>query len=101
VTAVDLLRSLRSTILIIERHDRDLARQPRKCSSSVVLNLAEGCGCRGGSRSERYSTALGSAYEVGACLDVADAFGYIRIDRVQMAQIAEVKSVLKLLTRRR
>jgi hypothetical protein len=44
----------------------------------VVLNLGEGSGSVGRMRTARYRTALGSARETRACLQVAEAFGYIR-----------------------
>jgi hypothetical protein len=38
-------------------------------------------GSRGGTRRERYQNALGSARETVACLDVAEALGYVgRLD---------------------
>ena len=74
---VTLLSDLRSAIERIERRDRDLARQLRRAATSVVLDLAEGAGRRGGHRSERYRTALGSALEVRACLDAGLALGYV------------------------
>src|ERR1035438_1275996 len=45
--------------------------------SSVPLNIAEASGSAGGTRNVRYRTALGSARETGACLDVAMALGYV------------------------
>ena len=44
---------------------------------SVVLNIAEGSGCRGGLRRIRYENALGSARETLANLEAAEAVGYI------------------------
>jgi four helix bundle protein len=43
----------------------------------VVLNLAEGSGSFGRVRTARYRTALGSARETLACLQAAEAFGYV------------------------
>ena len=74
--AVDMIRHLRSPLGQIERADRDLGRQLRRAAASVVLNMAEASGSSGGTRRERYRTALGSLYEVHACLQVAEAFGY-------------------------
>ena len=61
----------------IARHDRDLARQLRRAAASVPLNLAEGSGVIGANRTVRYGTALGSAREVRACVEVATAMGYV------------------------
>jgi len=42
-----------------------------------VLNIAEGSGSYGGNRKQRYHSALGSAYEVRACFDAAEAMRYV------------------------
>ena len=74
---VTLLTTLRPVIAGISRHDRDLARQLRRAATSVLLNLAEGSGQRGGHRRERHQTALGSALEVRACIDAGVALRYV------------------------
>ena len=74
---VTLLSTLRPVIERLARQDRDLARQLRRAATSVLLNLAEGAGQRGGHRRERYRTALGSAWEVRACIDAGVALGYV------------------------
>ncbi len=88
---VETMRELRPFIERIEKKDGDLCRQMRKAASSVVLNMSEGMGSRGKLRQVRYHTALGSARETLACLEVAEAFGYIaevdaairaRLDRI-------------------
>jgi four helix bundle protein len=61
----------------IERSDGDLARQLRRAATSVVLDIAEGSGATGGNRRQRYHSALGSAREVGACFDAAEAMAYV------------------------
>jgi four helix bundle protein len=86
-----ILRDLRPLIGPIERHDPDLARQLKRASASVALNIAEGAGGRGRNQDARYHSALGSMRETLACIHVASALGYInnpegdllsRIDRV-------------------
>jgi len=51
----------------------DLANQARRAAQSVLLNIAEGAGCKPGSglRRRSYEIARGSAYEVAAALDAA------------------------------
>jgi four helix bundle protein len=71
------LRALRPLIAQIEKRDRDLGRQLRRCCASILLNTGEGSGNRGGTRTERYSNALGSMRESVACLHVAEDLGYI------------------------
>jgi len=73
---LEAIAEMRPMIAAIERHDRDL-RQLRRAASSVVLNIAEGSGSFGGTRTERYRNALGSARETFACLRTAEAFGYV------------------------
>jgi four helix bundle protein len=73
---LEVIRELRPVLAVIERKDKDLGRQLRRASASVALNLAEGMYSRGKNRAARYHTALGSARESLACLEVAHAFGY-------------------------
>ena len=70
------LSQMRSSITRIEHRDTDLARQLRRAAASVALNMAEGTGSHGGTRRQRFLSALGSANEVLACFDVAAALGY-------------------------
>jgi len=94
-TVIEVLKGLRPVITKIEVHDRDLARQLRRAASSIALNTSEGSGCNGGTRRERYLTALGSARETGACLDVAVAFGYVgEIDAGLLDKLDWVRAVL-------
>jgi len=86
---------LRPVMAQIEAHDRDLARQLRRAAASVALNVSEGSGCRGGTRRERYHNALGSARETGACLDVAQALGYLEgVDAVLRDRLDFVRATL-------
>lgn len=57
---LQLIRSVKARVKVLERRDPDLARQCRRALSSAVLNLAEGSYNRGGNRAARYHTALGS-----------------------------------------
>jgi four helix bundle protein len=94
-TILDVLRALRPLIAAIEMHDRDLARQLRRCASSIALNVQEGSGSHGGTRRERYRNALGSARETGACLDVALALGYVEdVDAALLDALDKVRATL-------
>ena len=95
-TMIHALTMLRPVIDQVERSDRDLGNQLRRCAASVALNLAEGSGSRGGNRTVRYRSALGSARETAACLDVAVALGYVESVDVQIRESLE--SVRRVLT---
>jgi len=75
--ALDICRDASRIAKQIEKHDTSLANQLRRCASSVPLNLREGSGSFGGNRKLRYHSALGSAGEVVACYDTAEAMEYI------------------------
>ncbi|HEY5147586.1 MAG TPA: four helix bundle protein [Polyangiaceae bacterium] len=94
-TVIEVLGMLRPVLTQIESHDRDLARQLRRAAASVALNVSEGSGSRAGTRRERYHNALGSARETGACLDVAEALGYVAgIDAVLRDRLDHVRATL-------
>ena len=74
---LEMVREVRPYAEAIGMHDRDLARQLRRSSASVALNVSEGSGSRGGQRRNRYDTALGSARETRTNLEVAEALAYV------------------------
>lgn len=85
----------------IERRDADLARQMRRAAASVALNTAEGMGNTSGHKRQRYQTALGSAREVMACVDVARAMRYIgTVDAAALDRMQHVIATLIQLVRR-
>jgi four helix bundle protein len=94
-TVLQVIRWLKPVIAQIEQHDRDLARQLKKASSSIALNVSEGSGSSGGTRRERYRNALGSARETGGCIDVALAHGYVeRVDPALLDALDKVRATL-------
>ena len=72
-----MVREVRPYAERIGRFDADLARQLRRSSTSVVLNVAEGSAQRGGRRRQNYEYALGEARETLASLEAAAAIGYV------------------------
>jgi len=86
----------------IERRDKDLARQMRRAAASVALNVAEGSANTGGHKRQRYQTALGSAREVMACVDVGRAMRYVGdIDAAVLDRMDHVVATLARLVYRR
>ena len=74
--SLDLIRSLCSVVATIKAKSRDTADQIERAATSVALNLAEGSRRIGGDKRRFYAIANGSAIEVKAALDVADAWGW-------------------------
>ena len=75
--ALQAARSLGGCLTAIRKKDRDLDRQMRRATQSLVLNLAEGDRRRGLDRVHLFRIAAGSAAEVMAALDLAVAWGYL------------------------
>ncbi|MBI2391822.1 MAG: four helix bundle protein [Deltaproteobacteria bacterium] len=90
--SLEVVAELRPVIARIERHDRDLARQTKKASTSVPLNIAEGSFAHGGHRRERYQTACSSMRETMACCHAAEAAGYE--PRVAEGTYAKMREVI-------
>ena len=94
-TILQVLRDLRPVLARIEMHDRDLGRQLRRAATSMALNTSEASGNSGGTRRERYRSALGSARESGACIDAALALGYLEeVDAGLLDRLDHVRAVL-------
>jgi four helix bundle protein len=99
-TVLGVIAELKPVVGAIEEHDRDLARQLRRASSSIALNVSEGSGSHAGTRRERYRNALGSARETGACIDVAVALGYVEgVDAALLDALDKVRATLVRVTR--
>ncbi len=88
---------LRPVLATIERRDPDLARQLRRAAASVALNMAEGQGNEGGTRRQRYLSALGSARETLSCLEVAETLGYVVAPRGLVAELQRMVGTLVVL----
>ena len=98
---LQMVRDVAPIARAVDRHDPDLARQLRRAATSVPLNTAEGAFSRGKNESARFQSAMGSAAEVGACLDVAEALGYANgIDPQVRARLGQIVATLRKLTKR-
>ena len=74
--SLELIRELRPVVIALREHDRDLASQLRRAATSISLNLAEGRDRKDGDRRRFFEIARGSASEVRAALDTAEAWGW-------------------------
>ena len=94
---LETIAMLRPKLGRIDRHDRDLGRQLRRAASRVALNVAEGQYSRGRNRQARDHTALGSARETMACLEVAVAMGYL--EQADAAVLDRLRRIVGTLVR--
>ena len=94
---LELVRMLRPYVERIARRDPDLARQLKRSMVSMTLNTAEGSGTRGGRRRLTYDIALGEAREVLACVQVAEAAGYL--DGLEPALLDKLDRVIATLVK--
>jgi four helix bundle protein len=101
--AVAMVKSVSALSRKVQQHDADLARQMRRACTSVPLNMVEGWHGLGGNRVARFHTAMGSARETLACLDVAVAVGYLSNREVgdDLDRIDHIVAVLWRLSRAR
>ena len=99
--AIETVRALRPLIERIRTRDSNLADQLRRAATSIPLNLHEGAYSQGGNSRARFYSALGSAAEVRACLDVAEALGYIdNVDNELRDRLDQIVATLHRLSRR-
>ncbi len=98
---LQLVRSLQPVLERIRSKDRNLADQFCRALTSIPLNLHEGAYAQGGNARARFHTALASAAEVRACLEVAEALGYVReIDAALHDSLDRVIATLYRLAKR-
>ena len=85
---LDLIRALRPVVAQLHKYSAEAARQIEEAASSIVRNIAEGERRRGKDPVRFYAMAAGSASEVRAQLDVADAWGW-QIDSAEARRILD------------
>ena len=76
--SLELLRTLRPQLKRLRSCDPSLTKQLTRAATSVPLNLSEGRQRIGGDRVHLFRIAAGSVAEVKACLDTAEALGYLQ-----------------------
>jgi four helix bundle protein len=80
----------------VARHDRDLAQQMRRASTSAALNGSEGVWAKAGKRRSRLEDAVNSARETVMALRLAGACGYLGDGEVAAA-IERLENIIPVL----
>jgi len=75
---LQLVRRLSPFLPVLRARSASLGDQLERALISVPLNLAEGAYSRGKNRQVRYQTAAASAREALACLETAEALGWLQ-----------------------
>jgi four helix bundle protein len=73
-----LVRRLSPYLPVLRARSGALGDQFERALVSIPLNVAEGAYSRGGNRFVRYQSAAASAREALACLETAEALGWVR-----------------------
>jgi four helix bundle protein len=84
---LDLVRKLRPYLTKVRARSAALGDQLERALISLPLNLAEGAYSRGQNRPARYQSALASAREVLACLETAEALGWLQPLEPELAAV--------------
>jgi four helix bundle protein len=74
---LQLVRRLSPFLPALRARSSSLGDQLERALISIPLNVAEGTYSRGKNRQARYQTAAGSAREALACLETAEALGWV------------------------
>ena len=93
---VDMVRAVHGLAGKVARHDRDLALQMKRASTSTALNGSEGIWANAGKRRSRLEDAVNSARETLMALRIARACGYLPAAEADAA-VAQVDSVIRVL----
>jgi four helix bundle protein len=74
---LDLVRRVSPLLRVLRARSSALADQMERALISIPLNVAEGAYSRGRNRQARYQSAAASARETLACLETAEAMGFV------------------------
>ena len=74
---LELVRRLSPVVRVLRARSSALADQMERALVSIPLNVAEGAYSRGKNRQARFQSAAASARETLACLETAEAMGFV------------------------
>jgi four helix bundle protein len=74
---LELVRRVAPKVRVLRARSSVLADQMERALVSIPLNVAEGAYSRGKNRQVRFQSAAASARETLACLETAEAMGFI------------------------
>ena len=74
---LELVRRLAPLVRVLRARSATLGDQMERALVSIPLNVAEGTYSRGRSRQARFQSAAASARETLACLETAEAMGFV------------------------
>jgi four helix bundle protein len=94
--SLDLLRLLAVVLKKLATKDAELTKQLRRAAQSITQNISEANRRKGRDRPHLFSVALGSAAEVGSCLDIALCLGYV--DELEVAPARELLDRVRAMT---
>ena len=96
---LELVRRLAPVVRVLRARSSALGEQMERAMVSVPLNVAEGAYSRGKNRQARFQSAAASVRETPACLETAEAMGFLRpIDAELAALFQRVIGTLVRLT---
>ncbi len=81
--AVEISGAMRELLPALRQSDGDLADEAKRATQSIGLNVAEANRRVGKDRLHAFRVAAGSAAEVRAALDQAEAWGYLSAERTE------------------
>ncbi|HWP06439.1 MAG TPA: four helix bundle protein [Polyangiaceae bacterium] len=74
---LELVRRLAPVVRVLRTRSAALGDQMERALVSIPLNVAEGAYSRGRNRQARFQSAAASARETLACLETAEAMGFV------------------------
>lgn len=93
---VEMVRVVHGLAGKVARHDRDLAQQIKRASTSAALNASEGVHAKAGKRRSRLEDAVNSSRETLMALKLAAACKYLPPTEAAAAQ-RDVEAVIRVL----